>query len=49
MTIASFFMKDKEKNSRYFEMTFLFANISIDINLRIFLVLLSNVEINFIG
>lgn len=49
MTIASFFMKDKEKSSRYFEMIFLFANIRININLRILLVLLSNVEINFIS
>ena len=49
MVIASFSIKDKEEKSRFFEETFLLADISIDIALGIPFFTLSNVEIDFVN
>lgn len=42
-----FQMNDKDEKFCFFEKTFLFANISIDMIFGIFLLTLSNVETNF--
>ena len=47
--IASFSVEDKEKKSRFFEETFLLADISIDIALRTSFFTLSNDEIDLVG
>lgn len=41
-------MDDKAKRSRFFEKTSLLANISKDVILRMFFLILTNVKINFI-
>ena len=49
MIIASFSLEDKERKSRFFEETFLLADISIYISLNIFFFTLRNIEIDFIN
>lgn len=49
MVIAFFPIKDMEKRFRFLKKTFLLAVISIDIALRIFFLILNNIEINFVG
>ena len=45
--IASFFIENKEEKSCFFKKTFLLADISIDITLRILFLILSNNKIEF--
>lgn len=49
MVIASVLMKDKKEKSHFFDETFWFANISIDIILDMCFFTLSNIEIDVIG
>lgn len=49
MVIASFLVDAKNKKLRFFEETFLLANISIEVTLEMFFFTLSNIEINFIN
>lgn len=47
IVIVFFQVKDKEKRSRFFDKTFLLADISINIALKMLFLTLSNIEINF--
>ena len=49
MVLASFSIKDKKRNSCFFEKTFILTDISMDITLKISFFTLKNVDINFIG
>ena len=49
MLIPFFFIKDKERRSRFFEDTLLLADIRINIALEISFFILSNIEIDFVG
>lgn len=49
MVIAIFSLKSKEKRSQFIEITFLLADINIDIFLEIHFFPVSNIEIDFIG
>lgn len=46
MIITLFQVNDKEKKSRFFEITFLLAGISMGIAFEIFFLTLSNIEVN---
>ena len=48
IVIASFLVEDKEKRSCFFEETFLLADISKDITLRMLFHILSTVDMDFI-
>lgn len=48
IVIASFLMEDKQKISRFFEETFLLADISMDIALNMPYFTMNNVEIDFV-
>lgn len=47
MVIALFQLDNKDKKSHFFKKTFLLANISIDVALKMFFLILSNIEVNF--
>ena len=49
IVIALFSIEDKEEKSRFFEEIFLLADISMDITVRMFFYILSNVEVDFVG
>ena len=49
MVIACFSIEDKEKRSRFFEKSFLLANISMDIALGMPVYILNILEIDFIS
>ena len=47
IVIASISIEDKERSPCFYKQIFLFANISIDIALKMSCCILSNIEINF--
>ena len=47
IVIAFFLVEDKEGKLRFFEKTFLLANISMNIALEMLFLILSNIEIDF--
>lgn len=47
IVIASFIINDKDKNFRFFEETFLLADISMNITFEMFFLILKNIQINF--
>lgn len=49
IVIASFFVEDEQKRFCFFEETFLLADISMDVALRMPFLTLNNVEIDFVN
>lgn len=47
MVIVSFQMDDKDKKSRFFEKTFLVADINMDVAFRMSFFTLNNIKVNF--
>lgn len=47
MVIGSFLMDDKRKKSQFFKKIFLLADISMNVTLKIFFIILSNTKVNF--
>lgn len=47
MVIVLFEINDKDKKTRFFEKTFLLADISIDVAFKVLFLSLTNVEVNF--
>lgn len=45
--IASFLVDDINKKSSFFKKVFLLADISIDVALKMFFLILSNIKVNF--
>lgn len=48
IVINTFLVEDKNRRSQFFEKTFLLADLSINIVLKIFFLTLSNVKVNFV-
>ena len=49
MVVAAFLVEDKANQVRFFEKTFLVANVSSEIVVGIFFLILSGVDVDFLG
>ena len=47
IVVSTYFMLDKDTRKRFFEESFLLANVNPDIVLEMFFLILSNVDVNF--
>ena len=49
MVVAAFSIKDKANRERFFEKTFIVTNVSLEVVFRMPFLILSRVDVNFLG